>query len=654
MAYHSDRAPDAAPFHAHLMAIQVYCNCGNPLFVPAELGGRKIKCQNCGDTLKVPKPDKVEPDPDEDEKIKQSGRYEVLGGDGKPRARTRDDAGGGGPVQLSCPACGAKVEPEEIACLQCGALLSGDASRGRGVLGVVPRPVLFLVVAVLGFGGVGLAIYKAWMASRPSSWTREGTAAMTAKDFALALESFEQALAYDPDYPDAIVGAAYCGVKLRRVNAIQRYAQRGVELCQDRKTRAVIRLGLADVHLSREKWRDAWNQANDAKHDDETIDGVGLIQGLASLELYEGAKGDEEAFKHFTEALAEGEQKDWRIYYHMARILHARKQHAEARPHAEKALELEPANARVWELAAALRDQGGDKAGARAATAKVVELEPENAPARARHSGYLLAMGDPESALREAQRAKELAPEASDAALALGRSLFALEKWTSAREELERAVKANAGWEAELLLGQTYYKLKDLRKGSEWTGRGLDKRKEDAALWQRAGAIALEAGDTDGAARVLAQAIKIDGKSYDARLGLARALAFGKDARKRNDRQIREVLEGAKELDASRTGAWVELAALHLELGRLVEALKAIDGGLVHAPSDKELLYMRGQAALMDKAWQPAIEAFEQVRRLDPAYRDLQTILDAQRDESPYAMKVWMGGDGLGVSGYFR
>lgn len=641
------------------MAIQVYCNCGNPLFVPAELGGRKIKCQNCGDTLKVPKPESLEVDPEEDEKIKQSGRYEVIGGAPKPRTKTTDESGApqNGGVQLSCPACGAKVEAEEIACLSCGAMLSGGSSRGSGVLGVVPRPVLFLVVAVLGFGGIGLAIYKAWMASRPSSWTRDGVAAMTAKDYSEALEHFEQALVYDPNYPDAIIGAAFCGVKLRRTNVIQKYAQRGVELCQDRKTRAVIRLGLADVHLSRDKWRDAYNQANDAKIDDATIEGVGPIQGLASLQLHEGAKGDEAAFEHFTQALAEGEQKDWRVYYHMGRILHQRKEHAEARKHTEKALELEQGNARVWELAAALRDQAGEKPKAREAIAKVVELEPENGTARARYSGYLLGMGDPDGARREAEKAKELAPQSPEAALALGRAMFALEKFTAAKEELERAVKGNAGWEAELLLGQAYYKLKDTKNGSSWTTRGLERRREDATLWQQAGMIALEAGDTDSAIKFLTQATKLGGKSYEAKLGLARALATGKDtkeARKRNDRQIQDVLTGAVDQEPARAEAWAELGIHHLELGRLKDALTAVDGGLVHSPSDKELLYRRGTMALIDKAWDPAIKSLEKLQKIDPSYRDLQFLMDDRREESPYQMRFFLQGDGLGTSGYFR
>ena len=617
-----------------LMAIQVYCNCGNPLFVPPELGGRKIKCQSCGSTLKVPKPESDAPDPEEAEKLQQSGGYEVLDAQGKPSGRTSKQIAEGKPVsvQLSCPACGARVEMEDTTCTSCGASLGGGGATrpdgGRGLLGSVPRPVLFLILAVVGLGGVGLAIYRAWLASRPSTYTAEGIAALSDKDYPLAKERFLLALEYDPAFSEAILGMARVGEATKDSRILGMFAARGIELCKEKAVKAKLRLALARDLLEREKWRDAYNVANDASHEDDTIKGVSSIKGLAALKIYEDqpAKADEESFVHLKEAVAEGEQKEWQIYFHLARIMHKKKEEG-AREHAEKAVEMHQGDAEAWLLVAVLREEAGEKGGARAALTKVVELQPENAPAHVRLSKMHWEAGNPDEALREAMLAKQQAPDMPEAALAVGRALVTLDRLKDAKVELEKAAKAGAGWEAEFLLGRTYYAQKDWKNGATWFQRGLDKRRDDAALHLQAGELALAAGDSQNAQAILTRCLNIDGKNYPARLRLAQSYGTTVDLRRRSDRAIVEALEVAKEQDATRPEAWIELVVQHLELGRIKEALQLSKAGLQACPNNVELMYQKARACVEAKLWTEAIATLDALKTMGQgSYKDFDRL----------------------------
>lgn len=629
------------------MAIQVYCHCGNPLFVPAELAGRKIKCNTCGQTLRVPQPESDAPDPEEAEKLQQSGRYEVVGGV-PASARTKleaagKDAGGGGSVQLSCPACGGKVEIEDAACLSCGAELGGGArpGQGSGLLGSVPRPVLFAVVIVVGFGGLGLLVWRLWLGSRPSSYTAEGVAAMSDRDWARAREAFEQALEYDPNYTEAILNMGIVAAETHNAALINKWVPRALDQCKDKRTRAKLRLAYAEDLLAREKFRDAYNAANDASHEDDSLAGVAAIKGLAALQIYEGAKADEEAYAFLKQAVGEGEQHDWHTYYHLARIQTAKGEREDALVNAQKALELEEGSPELWWLLAGLREEAGQSGPARTALRKVVELQPENAAAYTRLSRLYLQAGDADEARRAAQKAKELAPDAVDAALALGRACVALEQWPPAKEELERAVKGNAGWEAEYLLGETLYRgFKDQKNGSQMLVRALEKRREDGAIHVRAGRVALEGGDAATAVQILQRGIKIDGRDYEMRLLLARALSTPDDQRRRNDRQIVESLELAREIAANRPQAWQELAAQHLALGRTKEALETIDAGLAACPGNVELLYEKGRicVAAGDK-WNEAIQALEELQKVKGTFQDSERLLREAYEQKLYGEK---------------
>ena len=628
------------------MAIQVYCHCGNPLFVPAELAGRKIKCNTCGQTLKVPQAESEAPDPDEQEKLQQSGRYEVVGGV-PASARTKlqsagKQAGAGASVQLSCPACGGKVEIEDAACLSCGAELGGGArpGQGSGLLGSVPRPVLFLVVVVVGFGGLGLLGWRLWLGSRPASYTAEGLAAMSDKDWARAREMFELALEYDPGHTEAVLNLGVIAAETHNGALINKWVPRALDLCKDKRQRARLRLAHAEDLLGREKYREAYNAANEAGHDDPTIHGVAAIKGISALFIYDGAKADEEAHAFLKEAVGEGEQRDWRIYYHLGRIQVERKELEEGRKNAEQALELFEESPELWWLLARLREDAGETGPAKTALKKVVELQPENAAAYIRLSRLYLLGGDADAARSAALKAKELDPESAAAALAVGRACVSLEQWPQAKEELERAVKGNAGWEAEYLLGETYYRgLKDPRSGAQAINRGLD-RQRDPHLYQKAGRIALEAGDTTTAVTILQRGLALEGRNYEMRLYLAQALGSTPDLRKRNDRQILECLEAAKELTANRPEAWQELAVQHLELGRTKEALEVIDAGLQACPGNVDLLYEKGRicVAAGDK-YLDAIDALEALQKLKGTYKDSARLL-----HEAYEQKMYGGG----------
>lgn len=600
------------------MAIQVYCNCGNPLIVPSTLAGRKVKCKVCQTVLKIPEavPGAAQ-DENEAEKLSQSGEYEVVG----------EDA-----IQFSCPSCGALAAPEDTACLSCGADLGGGGRKAKGggggpklklpsfKGGKLPKPALGALVGVVLLVGVGFGGYEIYEVTRPGSLTSEGFNALGRGDTRAARTAFQEALTYDNRYGDALIGMAEVAVAEQKEGDIGRYVPGAVKLIDDARRRAPLRLALAWVFLTDEKYRDAYNEAVEAKDDDPTLSGIDDVRGLAMVGLEEL----DDAYAVLKSAAQQGSD-DYRVHYALAKLQRDREEWNAAQISAERATQLHEEDPEIWWLLAEILEQNRRNDPAKHALQKVVELQPENAAAHSRLSGLYLADNQFEEALAASKQAQALDPNNQETSISVGRILLAQGNNAEAQIALTGALKLGDNWRCEFLLAEALMAGGDLSNAARRFQNALDQRPEDMVLHMKAARLALEHGLLEKAAAWSKLVVGSEGENVDAHLLYARALAAAD--RKRNSPKIVEHLETAMSLAPENPAAALELGLHYLELVQPAEALLALDKGLQASPSDKELLYWKGRACIRAKAWNDAVDTLERLKRLSPNYKDVDQWL---------------------------
>lgn len=596
------------------MAIQVYCECGNAMSVRPELGGKKVKCKACGSVLRIPEvplEESAEAPPPKPEPPVPVGVDEFT-----PDYEEVKE----GDVQRSCPACGAHCAPTDTACLACGAELDGASA---GLLSKVPRPVLFGVAALLGFGALGFVGHTLWKSSRPASYSRDGLSLLNAGDVAGARAAFEAALGYDAQYGEALLGLAEVGVASKDPRLIERYAPKAVDIATDPHQRGRLRLALARTRLEGGDYKGARNHAVDAKDDDAGLETAarGII-GLSALL----AGQDDEALAELRYAASQRTDEP-RVYRELAALLLERGEWVEARTNAEQCAKLVEDDPKLWLMLAELRQQTQDQPGAKQALERVIELDAQNALAHSRLSGILLQEGALDPALKASERACELAPDDIEARVAMGRILLALERPKAAQDELEKALKLGSSWEAEFLLGRALLGAGDAVQGGRRLQTALDKRPDDLELHLEAARLAIAANAGPLAAGILQRVISRNDGSYDVHLLMARALATQDAGRVRNDAQIQEQLRRCIDIDPDRRDAPAMLGAYLLEKLESESAIEVLEAALQRIPQDKELLFLKGRACIRAKRWDDAIQALESLKSLDRAYPDLDQWL---------------------------
>lgn len=623
------------------MAIQVYCQCGNAMSVRPELGGKKVKCKTCGVVLRIPevpldesaeapapKPAPAKPAPKAaaaPPPEPDASEYEVVKE---------------GEQQVSCPACGAHCAPTDAACLACGAELGGEGAAG--LLSRVPRPVLFAIIGLIGFGLLGFLGHTLWTSSRPASCTREGMTRLGGGDFAGARASFEEALTFDKAYEPAALGLAEVGMAAMKApgasekevaaaaQLVERYGERGIAAAADARQRAKLRLAFARVKLEGGDYKTARNQAVDAK--DEDPDSAGAARGIIGLSALLAGQEDE-ALAELRFAASQRSEEP-RVYRELAALLQKRGELVEARTNAEQSVKLEASDPDLWLKVAELRLATQDQPGSKQALEKVIELKSDSAVAHSRLSAILLAEGNLEPAQKAAERACELAPDDLEARLAMGRILLAQDRPKAAQDELEKALKAGTSWEVEFLLGQAMLKTGDVPGGCRRLQSALEKRADDLALHLEAARLAIAAGKGKEAELFLQRVLKAHDASYDLHLLLSEALVSQAD--QRNDVQIQEHLRRCMELDQDRRDAPAKLGNYLLEKLDSEGAIEVLKAGLQRNPQDKELLFLKGRACIRAKQWDEAINALQSLEALDRNYPELDQWLRRAREGKFY------------------
>lgn len=604
------------------MAIQVYCECGNAMSVRPELGGKKVKCKACGSVLRIPEvpldesaeapPPKASPPV----KLAESGAAPAAVEEFTPDYEEVRE----GEAQRSCAACGAHCAPTDSACLACGAELGGASG---GLLAKVPRPVLFAVAAVVGFGALGLVGHSLWNASRPASYSRDGLSLLNAGDTNGARAAFEAALGYDPGYGEAILGLAEVGVASKDPRLIDRYGPKAIDVATDPHQRGRLRLAIARTRLEGGDYKAARNHAVDAKDDDPDL--ASAARGVIGLSALLAGQEDE-ALAELRFAASQRTDEP-RVYRELAGLLLKRGEWVEARTNAEQCAKLVDDDPKLWLTLADLRQHTQDQPGAKQALERVIQLDEANAQAHSRLSGILLQEGALDAALKSSERACELAPDDIEARVAMGRILLALERPKAAQDELEKALKLGSSWEAEFLLGRALLGTGDPTGGGRRLQTALDKRPDDLDLHLEAARLAIAANAGPLAAGCLQRVLSRHDGNYDVHLLMAKALSAQDGGRVRNDAQIQEHLRRCIDIDRDRRDAPAMLGAYLLEKLESDAAIEVLEAALQRNAQDKELLFLQGRACIRAKRWDDAIKALETLKTLDRGYPDLDQWL---------------------------
>jgi tetratricopeptide (TPR) repeat protein len=632
------------------MSIEVHCDCGNLLNVPAKLGGRKLKCKACGTVLLIPALGASPPKPAE--KASSVDEYEVVADD---------------EVQTTCPSCGALAAPEDTACLACGAELAGGG--GTGILDVVPMPVLIGVVVLILVLVLGLGAKSMWEGSRPGAYAADGWAVLNevrgteaAPDdprWKQAQDAFMAALEYDSDNTRAILGLAEIGAATDDSRLVETYAERAAKKLtnpEEAFQRARICLSLAKVKLGAQEFRDAYNWAVEAQADDPELADINAVIGLAALGL-----DDKEGALGRLEKAAAASSRDHRVYFHLAELLRDNGEFAQARTYAEEARKLaEEAgqlSTELWLLIGELREEGDDPLAAAEALAHAIQLDGTNHLAYSWLSRLLLDAGDLDGALRNAEEAKKLKPDDVETRLAFGRVLLAQGRPQAAKDEFEvviRLEKTDKNWEAEFLLGESLIRSGDPTGGLRRMTTALDLRPDDIPLHLQAASLAIEFGEAQRAVQLLNKVLRNDTTSYALRVLKAEGL-LAQDNPSRFDRDLTEVLQEAIDLDAARPEAPLLLGRYLLESkGQPGEASEVFAAAL-EQPANKDhkaLLYWQGRASsenanVVQRAngpgpsiehWARAHEALKHLFELDRQYTpDLENLLHRAEQEELFA-----------------
>jgi len=608
------------------MAIQLFCtNCGNPLIVPNKLSGARLQCGACEEVNTVPDVSDVEEVPDE--QVEASGRYTIVDDPGPSVGGKKGKKGKKRKKPLKptvCTTCGANVPAGDPICCACGTeVVAGGANVPLGMISAI------LVLLLVGGGGFGLYRF-----TRPGSLTSAGRQALELGKTKEAIESFKEALSYDPDYAPAVLGLVNAGLAENNAALLQRYLDRAIKLCKSDEERSTLRVTYAEQLLVQSKWRDAYNQAFDAQGDDPNVRGADAVLGLASVELGQ----TKEAISHLQKAWKANRDDD-RVAFALAKLLTAQEgREGEAVEPAQAAAELKPEEAERWLLVADLRDRLNQRGRARQALKKVIEIDSKHSLAHSLLAKLYLADGNTDGALRAATSARDLNPEDPQASLSVAGVLYAQGKYPDVLDELGRMFRLKQklieAREADARFLQRKAQLHTGKGKSEPIRPVLDALETLGELenYLELAKIAIESEAYKVAEDVLGAAVAKYPRDYDTRVMLARSYLEQDGTSDHLQEKVRDQLDAALKIDKDQPEAHLLLGAFHLEQGDEEAAEQAFSAGLQEVPGNSELLARHGKVCMELRMWKQAIDSLERLKKVDPSYPEAGPMLQRARE----------------------
>ncbi|MDF1662965.1 MAG: tetratricopeptide repeat protein, partial [Planctomycetota bacterium] len=526
------------------MALEVRCDCGNVYSLDANMAGRKVRCGNCGQVVRVPETSapteelelQMAPEhevvppppiddmllPPEDDMMAAPAPMEIPAS----MLSMEEDAASPVPPPIPeveeeeeeeevraprCPVCGSDASPEDTVCLACGADIGNSGGAGGALNKLLDK---FPMKARIGIGvGLGILLlfwagYAFWKSRQDSNYVAAAQTKMDLEDFKGALVDFKTALEWNPKNVNAIKGAIDCTLKANPKASISTYTR---NLAQASRDEDVDKEKIGEICLSLARYysrqikssQDSAPRGNATKYLDMAKRNAGDMKGLTELRGHISFRAQDwiQAKTYYEDSDKAGTE-DPLVFLNLARILLKDKMVDEAKAYIEKAKTANPAEANV-ELAR-IKEKEKDFETALGHWKAAVDAKSDLQPARVGYGRALLRASKYKEALKQVNAAKELLSDLDDnskkATYALrANTLFRLNKFIDALNQAEELLildpKSNEGQfvKGAILLKQGL-KAKD-----------TNKQKQGKSLLDKAVRRLNNPKDYVGAAEILGQ-----------------------------------------------------------------------------------------------------------------------------------------------------
>lgn len=477
------------------MALEVRCDCGNVYSINASMAGRKVRCGNCGQVVRVPETSAPAPAPapSNDLELELAPPHEVaapppvddlmLPPDDDMMAAPapmelpdsmlsmEEDAGASMPPPPvpemddeeeeeeeevpqtpRCPVCGTDCSPEDTVCLACGADIGNSGGAGGAInklLDKVPpkaRIGIGVGVAVLLVFWAGFAI---WKSRQDSSYVSAAQTKLDLEDYKGALQDYKTALTWNKNNVDAIEGVIKCSLKIDPNANIAGFTRNLGSAARDedadKEKIGKIYFILAEYYTRQIKGTDQKSQSargNAQKYLDTSkrISGAAL-EGDTELRGHINFRARDwiQAKTYYTEA-ASNNTEDSLVYLNLARIFLKDGDADKAKEYISKAQSTNPAEANV-ELAK-IKEKEKKYEVALGHWKAAVDAKSDLHPARIGYGRALMRASKYPDALKQVDVAMELLSDVSEdgkkATYALrANALFRLNKFVDALKQAE-------------------------------------------------------------------------------------------------------------------------------------------------------------------------------------------------------------------------
>ncbi|MDQ3707098.1 MAG: tetratricopeptide repeat protein [Chloroflexota bacterium] len=412
-----------------------------------------------------------------------------------------------------------------------------------------------------------------------------------------ALQEFKQALAIQPNNPDALLGAAHLHVLAGQAEEAQKLyerlvsiwpantdghlafsqllavrgqldralseAQRAVELSPER---ADTHFFLGQAYENKQQWSAAAEQYKAAaERDPERFDA--FIRWARTLFLDDRyAESAEVSRKAIAMRATDAQGFHW-----LAEAQLAMGNAAPALEALAPALEIAPQDARLLALAAKAYASTGDEARAESFAVHAINVDPRGTAGPLALGELYLQKGRPESALQAFEGGLAVAPTSPDLLVGRGRAYAAMDDHTKAIQAYNEALKVSPNYApAHLFAGETYVALGRWDEAFEQYRAAVQLRPNWPEGLNALGLAYLQRKDLPNAQAAFTKATQQAPGLVDAWFGLGLA------SRDRGqDQEAASALTKVVDLDARYGDAWLYLALTYEQLGQRQQAAEA-------------------------------------------------------------------------------